>query len=540
MEDYQKDALDYCFIESWAMFEPSDVTYHLLESSILDGEEVMKICSESAPWARVQQLETILKRKEGKTFEEFLTAVKLCGKYNEMVNDLEMSATSLLKYNRKVKELLQSSSPEENFMYLNMLLSVADSLDANGSLKLCKHFRIDDEWSHKVKESENYGLTAINICRRKRIVTFSNIQILRTALSLLSLDLPLAVVENYIDALTTQELEVIIEKTDPELILDRVKEMLQERTIWFKIGKKLSDILQTDTRNKSTLLADIKVDGGLLILKIPTKMALECLYKEISSEKLASKLLSLLPTTGQNQGAFTTVKRKPTMTLTIKEDTYQIVEFHLEKLAPCNRDDPREDQDDETDKSNNPPLPSALGPEVTVTITRSYPDDLLKMLKETINEKQNSHSKGRPLRTFFYQYFEDILCPKICNGSKGVSFVLKVSTVSALHRLRSALSNGELAKDMLSTVQHTAGDKLTKNARLFMKMDDDEYWNALTYFNTYPDSPRSRYAWREHSSPIAIKAGKSSGPLYVDRESLEMIEQMRQERQEYEKAHSRP
>lgn len=103
MEDYQREALFNCFINSHVVFEPLDVTNNLLESAILDNDEEMKICSESVRGARVQLFVAFVKRKAGYTFEKLTTALKLCEKYGQLVKDLETSASFLQRYNTKVK-----------------------------------------------------------------------------------------------------------------------------------------------------------------------------------------------------------------------------------------------------------------------------------------------------------------------------------------------------------------------------------------------------------------------------------------------------
>ncbi|KAJ8031550.1 hypothetical protein HOLleu_24777 [Holothuria leucospilota] len=445
MEDYQREALVDCFINSYVVFEPLDVTNNLLESAILDDDEVTKIENETLPWSRVQLLIAFVNRKAGCTFENLTDALKSCGKYCTLVKDLETSAAFLQKYNTKVEELVQCSSPGENFMYLDMLMSIAVSLDINDSLEICKHLSLSDECIAIVEKNKNPGLATMNICRKTRIVKVSSVQAFRNVFKSLSLAHQLASVDRYIKALEHPELELEVTKTEPDVLLETVKEIFRDRKTWFKVAKK------------------------------------------------------------------------------------------IETLEPQIQDDVREDYVT-TKIANVPHLPGALGPEIIVTITRSFPDTLLSLLRRAINDKTNFHIRGRPLRTFFYQYFEDILCTNIRDGSNGVQFVLKIAKVSALHRLYTAILNGKLAEDMLLTVQDTIGDNRVRRARMCVELDEDDYTNAQKYFEPSKTLIGHWGLSEEDKSPGTTNQGNPSDPLFVDPESFEMIQRLHQERQDYENA----
>lgn len=535
MEDYQREALVDCFINSYVVFEPLDVTNNLLESAILDDDEVTKIENETLPWSRVQLLIAFVNRKAGCTFENLTDALKSCGKYCTLVKDLETSAAFLQKYNTKVEELVQCSSPGENFMYLDMLMSIAVSLDINDSLEICKHLSLSDECIARVEKNKNPGLATMNICRKTRIVKVSSVQAFRNVFKSLSLAHQLASVDRYIKALEHPELELEVTKTEPDILLETVKEIFRDRKTWFKVAKKIGNMFHK--AYDRTLLADLEVGSCVLTLKVPTKTALKSLHRDICSERLASKVLALIFPHVQDQGLdYTTDIRKSKITLELNEHIYRISKSYFgETLEPQIQDDVREDYVT-TKIANVPHLPGALGPEIIVTITRSFPDTLLSLLRRAINDKTNFHIRGRPLRTFFYQYFEDILCTNIRDGSNGVQFVLKIAKVSALHRLYTAISNGKLAEDMLLTVQDTIGDNRVRRARMCVELDEDDYTNAQKYFEPSKTLIGHWGLSEEDKSPGTTNQGNPSDPLFVDPESFEMIQRLHQERQDYENA----
>lgn len=89
-------------------------------------------------------------------------------------------------------------------MYLDMLMTIADSLDTNDSLEICKYMSLSDDCIASVEASKIPGLATMNFCRKTRIVKVSNVQALRNVLNSLSFIHQLAIVDRYLKALEYQ------------------------------------------------------------------------------------------------------------------------------------------------------------------------------------------------------------------------------------------------------------------------------------------------------------------------------------------------
>ncbi|KAJ8019090.1 GTPase IMAP family member 4 [Holothuria leucospilota] len=332
MEYHQMKTLRWLSGELKRELDVEDVLQLLKDKGCLTEQNIEKI-KNSASEEGMESFVDFLLGGGHQAFSVFIDALEECGEtYEDLVQklkDTEKSLKSVLEY--EFREFTSVLKDKEPFMFMDMVLNIAEVLDKSDVRKLSRHFKLSSNEVREINESRDPGIRFLQICYKAGRVTQQDISELRHAFGDLKLLRPLKTALEYEEALRFAELNLKLKAGGNSDVLEKLLQAAREDSLGYNHkGRKIDYYCKG---NYEARLYDIESGSNTMILKIPHLKSIDDLIDGIKLEEVVKVVLQSL---FYHENQFdASSSQNISLQITYDEEAYNLIR---KELSPAEND----------------------------------------------------------------------------------------------------------------------------------------------------------------------------------------------------------